>query len=68
MPYICGLGYMKRNGHVTRTTMVRGGAKQSRFRPGGLVLRGPGATVYLSARKRSRFVPTRDLLRRITRF
>lgn len=63
MPYIKGIGYMKRNGRVTRSTMVKSGTKQSVLRPGGLLLRGPGATVYLNKKRKRGFVPTRNLIR-----
>ena len=70
MPYIKGMGYLKRNGRVSRATMVRGrGPKTSFMRPGGLFLRGPGATVYLNNKKKPRkFVNTRSLMRRYMRF
>lgn len=66
MPYIKGMGYLKRNGRVSRSTMVRSrSAKPVKMRSGGLFLRGPGATVYLNKKS---FVPTRNLLRRYMKF
>lgn len=67
MPYVKGLGYLKRNGRVTRSTMVKSGPKKTNKLTSGLLLRGPGGVVHVNRSPR-RFENTRTLLRRLTRF